>query len=114
MAQENIPSSNMQLIFYILVRENKSKKLEMRGPFIHMKPLELCKSELERYVFSDTDLKRESKFLNAKNSNDMVNYKTKQITVLTKAAIDSAYSEITEYFEKRFHMMQENYEVCIK
>jgi hypothetical protein len=59
----------MNLLFYGLVSEqseNKSKSLKMRGHFIHLKPIEIVKSEPQRYLISDDEVLSEQKFISKK------------------------------------------------
>lgn len=57
-------------LFYILVseqqKEPKVKMLQMRGPFIHMKPIEIVKSEYQRYLISNEELLSEKRFITKK------------------------------------------------
>jgi hypothetical protein len=59
----------MNLLFYGLVSEqseNKSKSLKMRGHFIHMKPIEIVKSEYQRYLIDENEILSEQKFISKK------------------------------------------------
>ena len=59
----------MHFLFYGLVSEqseNKQKSLRMRGHYIHMKPIEIVKSENQRYLIDDADLLSEQRFITKK------------------------------------------------
>lgn len=65
----------MRYLFYSLFTETKSKELEMKGPYIHMKPSETVSSEPERYMMDDEEVKKECKYLTAKYSNSVIVFK---------------------------------------
>ena len=59
----------MNFVFYGLISEqseNKQKSLRMRGHFIHMKPIEVVKSETQRYLIDDLDIVSEQRFITKK------------------------------------------------
>lgn len=64
----------MLLLFYGLISEqseNKMKSLRMRGHFIHMKPIEIVKSEYQRFLVDDGELISEQRFISKKHSSEI-------------------------------------------
>lgn len=56
-------------LFYGLVSEqseNKNKSLRMRGHYIHIKPIEIVKSEFQRYLIDDSEILSEQRFISKK------------------------------------------------
>lgn len=64
MAKNQKEDLNQEIyIFYILVSEEKNKKLKMQGPFIHRKPEEKEPDEKRRFIFKKEDYFEEKRFL---------------------------------------------------
>lgn len=113
------------MLFYALIHEENNKKtgkaLKMKGPFIHLLPLELVGHDETRRPIIDKDkIIDEQKYLGKKNASYIPLFYEVEVpggvlgTNKDEEFRKDAYDKAEKHFETKFERMQENYHICSK